>query len=404
MIDRHCAWHRYCVSERRSAIVLFVLSSACGPKDLGEAVDEAGDEATESESESSGPDTGSTDVSSLDSASDSETAAETGPGLPPPSGPPIPIDPDAPPIFYAVGDEIWRIAADGSGAGPIGLTIDEGGFGALYYGTDEATVSRDGTRIGYVEQDAVMVAEIGGDVVETQVVFELPAGTWTHVGISTWSPDGSTLLAFALEDEPIDRVDPPPPLPEGFELGTYVIDAETMTASHTTQVWGWLAWAGDADVLLDAGDSTLLRYSLSGGDPTLVRETDGAYGFMQLHVAGERMVWTYAGPDADQSQVLLASLLGGEALPMSPTLGWADIVFPKLAPTADRVFHYVNEEATISEGADQVAQTIPLPFPARARWAGDQHLLSVTDTGLIRVDIHGNVTVLDAAATRLLAQ
>jgi hypothetical protein len=390
----------------RLAAVL-VLSSACAP---GDPAAEVGADATESDTSSgdeSEPTTGyetgpGPDTSNTESESESETGSEV-----PPSGPPIPIDPDAPPIVYFVGDEVWRIAADGTGAAPIGLTIAvHGGSAALHYGTSFATVSPDGRRLAYLAPSGdVMVAAIDGDVVETHMALDIPVAVWVSAGITTWSPDSSTVLAFARQDGQ-DEGQEPPPVPPDFLLGTYVIDAETMTATHTEQVWGWLAWAGSSDVLLDAsvGESTqLLRYSLAGGEPTFVHEVDDVYGFLQLHVAGERMVWNAAGLDGDQSQVMFASLLGDPALSLGPKLGWADIVFPRLAPTVDRVFVTIDDQGTIVEGMGE-PQAIPLAFWVDTRWESDQHLLGVTDAGLVRVDIHGNTTILDPAATALPIQ
>lgn len=403
--------------DMKSRIALFVVLTACGPKSA--ELDEVGSAGSGGES-GSGSDSGAAEPETGFETGGSETWSETGsetgsdpteppiPPIPPvpPSGPVIPIDPDAPPIVYFVGQEVWRISADGSDATPLGLSASPGGGSAhLYYGTNYATVTRDGTRMAYLEQDAVMVATLDTDVVETKKVFELPPNTWTLLTISTWSPDSSTLLAFASEADVADAEEAPPPLPIGFELGAYAIDADTMTANFNEHVWGWLEWAGDKDVLSNPaewGDENLFRYSLAGGEPTLVRATDSLHGFMQLYVAGDRMVWTEGG-GGGQSLVMLASPLDGEGVVFSPKLGWGDIQFPRLAPNHDRVFMIVYGVGTISESADEQWE-ISLPWLVSTRWEGDQHLLAVTQDGLVRVDIHGNTTVLDPAATTLPMQ
>jgi hypothetical protein len=321
----------------------------------------------------------------------------------PESGPPFEI-------VYFVGRELWRIAPDGTDARSLGYEVPEDGHSSgsrVGGGTQEPTVSRDGRWLACLTGTNLLVVELAGDQApKVHRVTALPPAKddWliaANVSYSEWSPDSTTLVV--LLEEPGYEEDDPLPLPKGYAYGAHVLRTSGLKLEHAPHIDSYLGWTPDSKAIIDAkynagGDYDLLAVPIAGGQATRLHHNTDPYGYTQVSIVGDHIAWTASG-DGSTSQVVVMPLFGGEIVPLSPKAKFADIQWPQLSLSGTRAVFQREGKLMLGEGPSQTtAWTVPSGF----RWWDDEHVLAVTNAGLVMVDLQGHTRVLDAAATALV--
>lgn len=316
-----------------------------------------------------------------------------------------------PAIVYAVGKALWRVDADGTNARSLGLEVDVAGdgTGSTNTGSNSAAVSRDGTRVAYVEAHNIYVATFTETGVESAQLTTLPPAKddWivaAEPSFTEWSPDSSKLIVFLTE--PGYEGDEPLPLPAGVEYGAYSLSTTDLELTRAAHIEGALVWLPDSSGVLDdrrvtRGKNELVEYPFAPGPAKVRRTGEDTYGFGQLHAAGGHLAWNASGPEGDRSEILVAPFAGGDPVALSPRMAFAEIQWPVLSPKGDRVVLKLKGQPRLSEGTGEPSA---LEIPKDARWDDNEHLLAVTSAGLVRIDLEGTTTVLDAKATALVRQ
>ncbi|EDM78643.1 hypothetical protein PPSIR1_29368 [Plesiocystis pacifica SIR-1] len=306
------------------------------------------------------------------------------------------------PIYYSVGEALWRIEADGATA--LGLTIDPpAGWGSNGTGTHTPTVSADGSRLAYLRGEDLWIASVDTDSLEVDetLLIDLPDGA--RMAFSEWSPVGHDLIVFIvdLSDGGPGEPPPPPELPEGLIYGANVVDGDALTVTAAAHILGYHEWLADGSAVVhNRFGEGLVAYPLVEGPSELLLANE-SFGFSQLDIVGSRMVWTQLiGDEAAQIYLIDLELDGATSVAMSPLGDFAQIQWPRLAPSTDRVVARIDEHTHLCEG-EAGEQELPA-LSRRPHWLSDEQLVDVTEAGLVRVDIDGDLTVLDAAATGLV--
>lgn len=312
------------------------------------------------------------------------------------------------PIVFMVDARVWRLDADGQrfDTGVDVPSADPSG-GTISTGDNEPAASVDGARLAYLDGGNVKVASLVDGEGRAKAVTNLPAPVddWivaANPSFSSWSPDGSTLVVFLIEPSYLDEA--PLDMPEGLDYGAHVLSAETLELAAAPHIEGYMAWLPDSSGVVDnvhagPGEYTLTAYPIAEGPPRVIRETADMYGFGQLHAAGDRIAWVANGPEGDYSEVLVAPFAGGEPTVLSPRGRFAELQWPILAPGGAAAVVEIERTPTLCTGPGEPAS---LAIPASPRWDGPEHLIGITDEGLVRVDLDGETEVLATDATDLV--
>ncbi|MEM7152649.1 MAG: hypothetical protein AAF799_07395 [Myxococcota bacterium] len=401
---------------------LFLLSLSAAPLALAgcDKKPESGDKAAKADAKKkpAGKDAGKADAKKADAGkadAKNDDAKKAEPGKADDAPKEVkqapPEEPTKPPIVYAVGKEVWRVQADGSGAKSMGIEVEVkgDGTGAINTGSNSAAVSADGAHLAYLQDANLYVATLGDDGAKGTALTKMPPAkddfiVAAEISFTGWSPDGQTLVVFLTE--PSYAEEDPLPMPAGAEYGAHVLSASDMKLTRAPHIAGAMDWSPDSKWVVEnkhgsAADYSLVAYAIAGGPVENLRSTSDQYGFGQLDVAGSHVAWNASGPDGKFSQVVAAPYAGGDPVPLTEQKGFADIQWPRLSPKGDRVLAQISGTWKLSQGA---AAPSALEVPEDSRWDDNDHLLAITPEGLVRMDLEGKKVVLDAKATALIRQ
>ena len=325
----------------------------------------------------------------------------------PDAAPPVAREPvesvESVPIVYFVGSQLWRVDTGGGDPRPLGYEVSPENPGmdeAIGEGDSTPTVSRDGRWLAWVDTVDLWLTEFTpGGPVEHQVTKMPPRkDDWiiaASISFSTWSPDSSTLVVNLRE--PGYAEEDPLPLPAGAQYGFHTLRPGERKLVHAPHIAGVYGWTPDSEAVIDnkynsAGDYDLLAYPIEPGPAKQLRHSSDDYGFSQMHVEGGWVAW-------NTSQIFVAPIAGGEPKPMSPTAGFADIQWPTVAPDGAHVTFELKGRLQLAAGPSEVE---PLSEVRQMQWFDAEHLLAITDAGLVLLDLDGNAKLLDPAATLLV--
>ncbi len=315
------------------------------------------------------------------------------------------------PVVYLVGTQLWRVEPDGSKARALGAEAQDVG-GMLGAGGSEPMVSPDGRFVAL--NDGVDLRVLSLETGEILQLTKLPHEGWLHAAtglLSGWSPDSSMLL-FALIEPGYEEADPLP-LPPGVEYGFHVFRVSESSVERLPTIEGFTAWLPDSSgVLFDkhnsARDYDLLELPLDGGAAKVRRHSDDSYGFSQLVVDGEQLVWVQHGADGQGAQVVAAPLAGGDAVAKSVNASFAEIQWPRVSPDGSQIVYQrrpdSNGPITIELAMGESNPPKPITTCAGfcpVDWYDDERLLVITSEGLCLIGLDGSKVVLDAKATGL---
>jgi hypothetical protein len=334
-----------------------------------------------------------------------ETPASTQPD----TNPPAVVEPAAAaPIVYFVGSQLWRIEADGSDARSLDFEVSPANPGmdeAIGEGDSTPTISRDGRLLAWADSVDLWITEFtpAGGASKSQITKMPPrVDDWimaASISFSTWSPDSSTLVVMLRE--PGYEEENPLPLPAGVQYGFHVLRASERKLVHAPHIEGVYGWTPDSKAVLNdkyisQANYELLAHPVEPGPAKLLRTSTDLYGFSQLQVEGDWFAWTSGGGG---SQIFIAPIAGGEPRPMSPQAAFADIQWPAVAPDGAHVTFQLKGQTQLSASPEQ---TKPLPIGIALQWFDAEHLLAVSNEGLVLLDLDGNAKVLDPAGTGLV--
>lgn len=245
-----------------------------------------------------------------------------------------------------------------------------------------------------------------GDGPQVHAITKLPPAkdNWliaANVSFSEWSPDSSTLVV--LLEEPGYEEEEPLPLPAGYSYGAHVLRTHDLKLELAPHIDSYLGWLPDSQAVLDSKyiahrNYELVAYPIAPGPSKVLARSNDPYGYSQLSIMGERMSWTASG-DGSTSQIMVASITGGEALPLSPRANFAEIQWSMLSPSGKRAVFAQSGKLMLGE-----SDGTPVKWPSHAefQWWDDEHFVTVTEAGLVMMDLQGQARVLDAAGTGLV--
>jgi hypothetical protein len=318
--------------------------------------------------------------------------------------------PEPSPILYFVGQQLWRINADGTDPRALGLAVP-----LEYPATREAVfttetspaASPDGRWLVYTDEVDLWVAELGPQSATPRQITKMPALrdgyiAAANIWFSTWSPDSTTLIVTLAEPSYMD--DGPQPLPKEYAYGQQLLRTGALALAPAPHLPAWSGWSPDSRAIISANEQgSIIEVPLEPGPEKQLRAVAGKVP--QLRISGDWLAWV--GGD-DPFQAFVAPLAAGEPKPMSPKGGWAEIQWPVAAPDGGHIVFVRQPEANqrmhqISAGPDD-ASVVTVPTPVHGadwQWLDPSRLIAVTSAGLVTVDLTAKVSVLDPAATWL---
>ena len=314
-------------------------------------------------------------------------------------------------VVYYVDRQLWRIDPDGSDARSLGYEPPNDGIISIERvggGTHEPTVSHDGRWLACLTGTNLLIVDLHAkDGPQVHPITTLPPqkDDWivaADVSYSEWSPDSTTLLV-ALE-EPGYEEESPLPLPKGYQYGFHVLRTSDLKLEHAPHIDSYLGWTPDSKAVLDSrynagSDYDLVAYPVAPGPAAILRHSTDPYGYIQVSVMGDHIAWTASGNDGKSSQVVVMPIAGGDIVPLSPQGKFADIQHPRLSPSGKRAVFAQKGKLLLGEGP---TQTVEWRGPAQFHWWDDEHVVAVTNEGLVMMDMQGQTRVLDPAGTGLV--
>lgn len=274
-------------------------------------------------------------------------------------------DEDAPPrtdlrasVFFRKAPQrdratVWHPSkADPTVGEQLPIVVDYEPGGAVGIGTTTPLLSQNGVWLAYLDRGHLTVAMLDGAMKE-RVTRHGPSQV--SVLISGFSPDSATLLFEQHEVQAEDAVALPADVKAGFTL----LKLTGYTTEHLPTLPGFEAWtAGSTRVVLErreGGSTELATYEIQGGKLETQQRMPGNYGFTQLVVGAEHVVYVRV-PKEHRSQVVRAKLDGSALVELSPEGEFTQYQWPKLSVDGKQVA-YRDGTRLVRVSIDGGAQT-----------------------------------------------
>ncbi|HWB82056.1 MAG TPA: hypothetical protein VG755_44140 [Nannocystaceae bacterium] len=248
---------------------------------------------------------------------------------------------------------VWRpSAADPTIGEQLPLVVDHEAGGAVGIGTMTPLLSQNGVWLAYLDRGHLMVAMLDGAMKE-RITRHGPSQV--SVLISGFSPDSATLMFEQHEVQAEDAM----PLPADVKAGFTLLKLTGYSAEHLPLLTGFEAWtAGSTRVVLErreGGATELVTYALEDAKVELQQRLPGNYGFTQLVVGAEHIVYVRV-PKDHRSQVVRAKLDGSALVELSPEGDFTQYQWPKLSVDGKQVA-YRDNTRIVRVSIDGGAQT-----------------------------------------------
>jgi hypothetical protein len=325
------------------------------------------------------------------------TAAKTDADTPPEATKPIPTKPVPPRavVFYRTAPKyrvkLWALpeatAADPAAARDLHIVADEGG-GSIDHGTGGPVLSRDGQWLAYLDDGRLHLARLDGSANHRITKHR---GNVVTLMISGFAPD-STRLVFYQGD---DQGDDPRPLPKGVVAGFYELVLADLTLVPQPSLEAFNTFTDDGRHVIFEQSGKLISFDLDTGATEQLQLAQGFYGFSQLVLLGERILYVQHLANG-KSRVAIDALRGGKRIALSPEGKFAQYQWPNISLDGRRVT-YTDETNLVVRSIDEDdTKTLMTCTQRHCDQAWDSATtVVVLDAGqLSRVSLDGTVTPL----------
>jgi len=323
-----------------------------------------------------------------------KTVADASPETTAPE-PPKPVPPRAV-VFYRKAPK-YRVklfalpeasAPEPAAARDLQIVADDGG-GSIAHGTGTPVLSGDGRWLAFLDDGRLVVAALDGSV--THRITKHRAHQ-VEVLISGFSPDSSRLMFH----QGVVQFDDPPPLPKGVVEGFQELVLADLKLEPRVALEAFIAYTEDGRHVLFERRGTLVSFDLDTGATKPLQQAKGSYGFSQLVLHGERILYVQHPANDKNSQVVIDTLGAGKPIALSPEADFAGIQWPQISLDG-RHMTYTNETDLRVRSIDHDDTRTLMTCTQRHcdhAWDSASTVLVLDSGQLSRVSLEGSVTPL----------
>ncbi len=284
-------------------------------------------------------------------------------------------------------------APDPAAARDLKIVADLEG-GSIDHGTSGPVLSGDGQWLAYLDQGRLQLVRLDGTAKHRITKHE--AGQ-VEVLISGFSPDSSRLMFYQGEVQSEEGT----ALPKGVVQGLHELTLADLAIAPKTSLEAFTSYTDDGRHVIFQSQqpdrsNALMRFDLDTGAEEELQRIDSPFGFTQLALHGERIV--YARTPAQGKSIISADALrGGARIDVSPEGAFAQLQWPRVSLDG-RLVSYTDETRVMVRGFDpgdtpRVLTTCTQRHCDHA-WDGADTVI-VSDGGTLRrVGLDGKATTL----------
>lgn len=239
------------------------------------------------------------------------------------------------PVVFRMGESLWTIRSETDSINNLGVEVEDLG-GAVGIGSSDPVISNNGNFVAFVASgDLWMVDTRSGTKSRLTNIYPKAAGhpRSVDVYISGWSPDDKFLLINYFEP---GYEDGHPAPPAGLKYGFHLLDMKTLELRYLPHLKYFSKWTSDSRSVIGArynnqNDYDLVMYTIVEDKSEVIRHTSDGYGFTQLDLCGDRIVWIH------NNQIVSGSLRGSDLEELSPKADFAEMQWPHFSPDCRKV-------------------------------------------------------------------